>query len=171
MLLKQLDMPTARYVCFANDGFISYRIDAERQYIEFEQSENISSGQSPHIDNAFYTKKGTDFLRSFLYYIFNFISCNVSQNTSVTVLKTTHRVVLLTAFESLLSNSPHKTKRHPMGVFLFYGGERGIRTLGTVLAFTRFPVVRLRPAQPSLQTDFNIISYLFLKIKPFFEKI
>ena len=31
------------------------------------------------------------------------------------------------------------------------GGERGIRTLGTVLAFTRFPVVRLRPAQPSLR--------------------
>ena len=33
----------------------------------------------------------------------------------------------------------------------FYGGESEIRTHGTVLAFTRFPVVRLRPAQPSLQ--------------------
>ena len=33
---------------------------------------------------------------------------------------------------------------------LFSGGERGIRTLGRVLADTRFPVVRLRPAQPSL---------------------
>ena len=32
----------------------------------------------------------------------------------------------------------------------FVGGERGIRTLGRVLADTRFPVVRLRPAQPSL---------------------
>ena len=62
-----------------------------------------------------------------------------------------------------------KTKGHHKGVLLFYGGERGIRTLGTVLAFTRFPVVRLRPAQPSLQIDFNIISYLFLKIKPFFK--
>ena len=30
------------------------------------------------------------------------------------------------------------------------GGERGIRTLGWVLAIIRFPVVRLRPAQPSL---------------------
>ena len=37
MLLAQLDIPTARYVCFANEGFISYRIDAERQYIEFER--------------------------------------------------------------------------------------------------------------------------------------
>ena len=26
-----------------------------------------------------------------------------------------------------------------------YGGERGIRTLETVLRFTRFPVVRPRP--------------------------
>ena len=30
------------------------------------------------------------------------------------------------------------------------GGKGGIRTLGRVLADTRFPVVRLRPAQPSL---------------------
>ena len=50
MLLAQLDMPTARYVCYAIEGFISYRIDAKRQYIEFEQSENISSGRIPHID-------------------------------------------------------------------------------------------------------------------------
>ena len=33
---------------------------------------------------------------------------------------------------------------------LFSGGERGIRTLVRVLTETRFPVVRLRPAQPSL---------------------
>jgi hypothetical protein len=37
MLLTQLDMPSARYVCYANEGFISYRIDAQRQYIEFER--------------------------------------------------------------------------------------------------------------------------------------
>ena len=44
-------------------------------------------------------------------------------------------------------------QEHPLlRMLLFYGGERGIRTLGTVLAFTRFPVVRLRPAQPSLRT-------------------
>ena len=36
MLLTQLDMPAARYVCCANEGFISYRIGAKRQYIEFE---------------------------------------------------------------------------------------------------------------------------------------
>ena len=32
-----------------------------------------------------------------------------------------------------------------------FGGERGIRTLETLLTPTRFPIVRLRPAQPSLQ--------------------
>ena len=43
-----------------------------------------------------------------------------------------------------------------MGASIF-GGERGIRTLETLLTFTRVPVVRLRPAQPSLH-DFYIIS-------------
>ena len=49
MLLMQLDMPSARYVCCANEGFISYRIDAQRQYIEFEQSENISNSSFVNI--------------------------------------------------------------------------------------------------------------------------
>ena len=49
MLLTQLDMPTARYVCYANEGFISYRIGAKRQYIEFEQSENISNSSFVNI--------------------------------------------------------------------------------------------------------------------------
>ena len=30
MLLMQLDMPSARYVCHANEGFISYRIDVRK---------------------------------------------------------------------------------------------------------------------------------------------
>ena len=77
-------------------------------------------------------------------------------------------------FCSLRSNPSYsilsyKTKGHHEGVPLFYGGERGIRTLGTVLAFTRFPVVRLRPAQPSLHFDLTIISHLFIKIKPFLK--
>ena len=33
---------------------------------------------------------------------------------------------------------------------LFYGGQSGIRTLERVLAVTRFPIVRLRPAQPTV---------------------
>ena len=41
-------------------------------------------------------------------------------------------------------------KTAPCWVLFFYGGETGIRTLERVLAVTRFPVVRLRPAQPSL---------------------
>ena len=32
------------------------------------------------------------------------------------------------------------------------GGQRGIRTLDTLLTYTRVPVVRLRPAQPSVHT-------------------
>ena len=35
-----------------------------------------------------------------------------------------------------------------------FGGERGIRTLERVLAVTRFPVVRLRPAQPPFHVTF-----------------
>ena len=41
-----------------------------------------------------------------------------------------------------------------------FGGERGIRTLGTLLTYTRFPVVRLRPAQPSLHVLLNYVSRL-----------
>ena len=53
---------------------------------------------------------------------------------------------------------------------MFFGGERGIRTLGTVLAFTRFPIVRLRPAQPSLHLlDFYIISQKYKKSSPFLK--
>ena len=59
MLLTQLDMPSARYVCYANEGFISYRIDAQRQYIEFEQSENISSSSFVNIfhENEYIDKR------------------------------------------------------------------------------------------------------------------
>ena len=49
MLQTQLDMPSARYVCFANERFISYRIDAQWQYIKFEQSENISNSSFVNI--------------------------------------------------------------------------------------------------------------------------
>ena len=39
------------------------------------------------------------------------------------------------------------------------GGEKEIRTLVGVLALTRFPVVRLRPAQPSLRAaDLTILA-------------
>ena len=37
MLLTQLDMPAALYVCYANAGFISYRIDVRKANV------NISS--------------------------------------------------------------------------------------------------------------------------------
>ena len=61
--------------------------------------------------------------------------------------------------------------------FFFHGGEREIRTLGTGLPHTRFPVVRLRPAQPSLRADqisillfFSFCQYLFgIFLKYFFR--
>ena len=57
-----------------------------------------------------------------------------------------------------------------LGAIFFCGGERGIRTLGTVLAFTRFPIVRLRPAQPSLHLlDFYIISQKYKKSSLFLK--
>ena len=55
-----------------------------------------------------------------------------------------------------------------------YGGEKGIRTLDTFIGYTRFPIVRLRPAQPSLHrfalvtarhilADFPCLSRSFFK--------
>ena len=64
-----------------------------------------------------------------------------------------------------------KTKGRRLPSFCFYGGEKEIRTLVGVLAQTRFPVVRLRPTQPSLHADPCIISHSFFKIKTFLKKI
>ena len=36
-------------ICQKREGFISYRIGAKRQYIEFEQSENISNSSFVNI--------------------------------------------------------------------------------------------------------------------------
>ena len=61
-------------------------------------------------------------------------------------------------------------ERNRKVVLSYFGGERGIRTPGAVLVHTRFPIVRLRPAQPSLQKilnsyadkiSFSIILYVF----------
>ena len=49
-----------------------------------------------------------------------------------------------------------------------YGGEKEIRTLVGVLAQTRFPVVRLRPTQPSLRADLGILSQNNPFVKSFF---
>ena len=53
-------------------------------------------------------------------------------------------------FESL--QSERKRKRTPYGVLFLFGGEEGIRTLDTLTTYTRFPIVRLRPAQPPLHS-------------------
>ena len=49
-----------------------------------------------------------------------------------------------------LSPPRKRKKSRAIALLLLRGGEREIRTLVGVLAQTRFPVVRLRPAQPSL---------------------
>ena len=56
---------------------------------------------------------------------------------------------LLRFFDFDINKGPY-----PIGKALHSGGEREIRTLGRVLAVTRFPVVRLRPAQPSLHKSY-----------------
>ncbi len=58
------------------------------------------------------------------------------------------------------------------------GGKTGIRTLEAVLALTRFPVVRLRPTQPSFHSRLLMllftcgcsIPYFYQKIKCFLKK-
>ena len=50
---------------------------------------------------------------------------------------------------------PFLNEKNPQASQLtdFSGGKRGIRTLGGFMAHTRFPVVRLRPAQPSFHVE------------------
>ena len=78
--------------------------------------------------------------------------------------KTVHRTVLLYGVCPLGFESPtyhnKKQEAHTTVYLLFFGGEKGIRTPETVLAPTRFPIVRLRPTQPSLH-DLTIIKYFF----------
>lgn len=52
----------------------------------------------------------------------------------------------------------------------FFGGEEGIRTLETLLTPTRFPIVRLRPAQPPLHAQIIEISLDIIPDKPQFVK-
>ena len=51
-----------------------------------------------------------------------------------------------------------------------YGGEEGIRTLETLLTPTRFPIVRLRPAQPPLHAQIIEISLNIIPDKTRFVK-
>ena len=55
--------------------------------------------------------------------------------------------------ESHLLLQKERTERANARSVLFFGGKRGIRTLGGFMAHTRFPVVRLRPAQPSFHVE------------------
>ena len=81
-------------------------------------------------------------------------------------LKTLPRSVFLTRLTLSGSNPPlitTKTKETPRGCLFRFGGERGIRTPERVLAVTRFPVVRLRPAQPSLRAVPNLILSVYIR--------
>ncbi len=67
-----------------------------------------------------------------------------------------------------------KKDTHFCGYLFPFGGERGIRTLERVLAVTRFPIVRLRPTQPSLQqylTTFRYYSIILNPLQGYFIKI
>ena len=91
-----------------------------------------------------------------------------------TSAKTVHRTVFFrypsvapSLFESPTNITATKKERIPTDtLFFFSGGERGIRTPERVLAVTRFPVVRLRPAQPSLHI-FNFAPFSVGQKRPF----
>ena len=48
------------------------------------------------------------------------------------------------------------------------GGEEEIRTLGTLLTYTRFPIVLLRPTRTPLRADLVVICESSGLGKPFF---
>ena len=52
---------------------------------------------------------------------------------------------------------------------LLFGGKRGIRTLGAFIGHTRFPVVRLRPAQPSFHRCYSLRT-LNLRVLLYYSK-
>ena len=67
-----------------------------------------------------------------------------------------HRTAF-TAHQSATNGA--KNKKAPAMQVLFCGGKSGIRTHGALLTHTRFPIVRLRPAQPSFHDgDYYTIS-------------
>gem|GEM_PF-6393057 len=78
---------------------------------------------------------------------------------ALTVNKPHYRFVCFGKSKEKANVSPTKKNR---GEFAFVpnGGKGGIRTLGGVLAHTRFPVVRLRPAQPPFH---NIYPYVCIQ--------
>ena len=55
-----------------------------------------------------------------------------------------------TTLTNFLSSIPEEKNRRRPESLRRPGAERGIRTLERVLTVTRFPIVRLRPTQPSL---------------------
>ena len=64
---------------------------------------------------------------------------------------------------------PRKCKKsRAIALLLLRGGEREIRNLVGVLAQTRFPVVRLRPAQPSLHIQFAVFNRTSILYHTFF---
>ena len=87
-----------------------YRVLAKREHIEstnLTYRQSIFINKKGHLTVSFSFCGGERGIRScFLLNMLNFLFCNGSQKTSVTVLKTTHRVVLLTAFESFYCIPP-----------------------------------------------------------------
>ena len=53
----------------------------------------------------------------------------------------------------------------------YLGGEEGIRTPETLLTPTRFPIVRLRPAQPPLRNTIILYIYYGKKSRLFLQQI
>ena len=67
----QLDMPAARYVCFANEGFISYRIDVRKANGNISSSSTARTYRVGEVDISTERKNKSKNRR-----IFSFYSCS-----------------------------------------------------------------------------------------------
>ena len=93
------------------------------------------------------------------------ISCSLRLGKHSTGVFGLHFVQTALAFESLCGFIEKRKQSHRIVTLFLHGGEQGIRTLGTFMAFTRFPIVLLRPARTTLQTDQSFINLMRMYYK------
>ena len=72
MLLTQLDMPAARYVCFANEGFISYRIDVRKANGNISGSSKARTYRVNEVDISTEEKREQEYKEKILIFLLSF---------------------------------------------------------------------------------------------------
>ena len=122
------------------------------------RSRCISSRRKPCISSA--TCCGMELARSAVWNQHEVMyGINPKENARWRVMPYAYGDYILTCGEITYQSFGLDKKRTKQLLRSFFGGERGIRTLVGVLAQTRFPVVRLRPAQPSLHGSSRWLVY------------